>query len=30
MTGDEFHDGAKRGPVDRDGTRSTKSQHSKS
>ena len=30
MTGDELHDGAERGPVDRDGARSTKSKHSTS
>ena len=24
LSGDEFHDGAERGPVDRDGTRRTK------
>ena len=28
VTGDEFHDGPERGPVDRDGARSTKSKHS--
>ena len=30
VTGDELHDGAERGPVDRDGARSTKSKHSTS
>ena len=30
MTGDELHDGAERGPVDRDGARRTKSKHSTS
>ena len=27
VTGDELHDGPERGPVDRDGVRSTKSKH---
>ena len=27
VTGNELHDGAERGPVDRDGARSTKSKH---
>ena len=27
VTGDELHDGAERGPVDRDGARSTKPKH---
>ena len=30
VTGDELHDGPERGPVDRDGARSTKSKHSTS
>ena len=30
VTGDELHDGVERGPVDRDGARSTKSKHSTS
>ena len=30
VTGNELHDGAERGPVDRDGARSTKSKHSTS
>ena len=28
MTGDELHNGAETGPVDRDGARRTKSKHS--
>ena len=27
MTGDGLHDGAERGPIDRDGARRTKSKH---
>ena len=27
VTGDELHNGTEKGPVDRDGTRSTKSKH---
>ena len=30
VTGNELHNGAERGPVDRDGARSTKSKHSTS
>ena len=30
VTGNELYDGAERGPVDRDGARSTKSKHSTS